>query len=100
LASPEEALAYPYTPTERQIVKAARRHFVSGDPASVREQVEEWVAMTGADEVMVTTMVYEPQARLRSYELLAEAFGLEADPQITQKRDPSTDYTDYTDYTD
>jgi luciferase family oxidoreductase group 1 len=81
LESSEAALAYPYTPMERQIVKAARRHFVAGDPASVREQVTEWVAMTGADEVMVTTMLYEPRARLRSYELLAEAFGLEADPR-------------------
>ena len=75
LASPDEALAYPYTPIERQIVQAARRHFGAGDPASVRERVEGWVAKAGADEVMVTTMVYEPQARIRSYELLAEAFG-------------------------
>jgi alkanesulfonate monooxygenase SsuD/methylene tetrahydromethanopterin reductase-like flavin-dependent oxidoreductase (luciferase family) len=76
LASPEEALAYPYTPLEREAVQAARRHFLAGDPVSVQKQLERWVALTGADEIMVTTMVYDPQARLRSYELLAEAFGL------------------------
>ena len=32
-----------------------------------------------ADEVMVTTMIYDHAARRRSYELLAEAFGLRAD---------------------
>lgn len=86
LASPEDALAYPYTPVERQIVKASRRHFVAGDPASIRERVEEWVTVTGADEVMVTTMVYEPRDRIRSYELLAEAFGLGS--RIPEKNDP------------
>ncbi len=31
-----------------------------------------------ADEVMVTTMIYDHAARRHSYELLAEAFGLRA----------------------
>jgi hypothetical protein len=34
------------------------------------------IAATKADEVMITTMVYDHAARRRSYELLAEAFGL------------------------
>ena len=36
------------------------------------------IAATKADEVMVTTMIYDHAARRRSYELLAEAFGLDA----------------------
>jgi hypothetical protein len=36
------------------------------------------VEATGADEVMITTMIYDHAARRRSYELLAEAFGLAA----------------------
>jgi hypothetical protein len=31
---------------------------------------------TQADEVMIATHAYEPAARIRSYELLAQAFGL------------------------
>jgi hypothetical protein len=36
------------------------------------------IAATKADEVMITTMIYEHAARRHSYELLAEAFGLRA----------------------
>jgi hypothetical protein len=36
------------------------------------------IAATKADEVMVTTMIYDHNARRRSYELLAQAFGLSA----------------------
>ena len=31
----------------------------------------------GVDELVVVTITHSPKARLRSYELLAEAFGLE-----------------------
>jgi hypothetical protein len=34
------------------------------------------IAATRADEVMVTTMLYDHAARRRSYDLLAQAFGL------------------------
>jgi luciferase family oxidoreductase group 1 len=43
-----------------------------GSPARVREQVEAFVARTGADELMVTSQIFDHQARLRSFELLAE----------------------------
>jgi hypothetical protein len=33
---------------------------------------------TKADEVMITSMIYDHAARRRSYELLAEAFALKA----------------------
>jgi hypothetical protein len=36
------------------------------------------IAATKADEVMITTMIYDHAARRHSYELLAEAFGLRA----------------------
>ncbi len=53
-----------------------RRRAVVGDPASVREELELLAAAYGADEVIVVTITYDHGARLRSYELLAEAFGL------------------------
>jgi len=34
------------------------------------------IQATQADELMVTTMIYDHDARRRSYELLARAFGL------------------------
>jgi luciferase family oxidoreductase group 1 len=44
-----------------------------GSPATVRRQVEEFVDRTKADELIVTSQIYDHEARLRSYELLMEA---------------------------
>ena len=44
-----------------------------GTPERAREQVEAFVARTGADELMITAQIFDPKARLRSYELLMEA---------------------------
>jgi luciferase family oxidoreductase group 1 len=78
IPSPEEALAYPYTPRERAVAEGYRKLLFVGSPDTVRAQIEEVVAETGADEVMVTSNIHGHADRLRSYELLAEAFGLAA----------------------
>src|SRR5215468_4335396 len=39
LASPEEALAYPYTPAERERIRVNRHRLIVGSPASVMQQV-------------------------------------------------------------
>jgi alkanesulfonate monooxygenase SsuD/methylene tetrahydromethanopterin reductase-like flavin-dependent oxidoreductase (luciferase family) len=49
---------------------------VVGSPDRVRRQLAELVDLTGADELMITTMTHGPAARLRSYRLVAEATGL------------------------
>jgi luciferase family oxidoreductase group 1 len=46
-----------------------------GSPSTVRRQVAEFVERTGADELIVTSQIYDHEARLRSYELLMEAVG-------------------------
>jgi luciferase family oxidoreductase group 1 len=78
LASPEEALAYPYSPAERRLIERNRKRLFTGSPATVTERLGRIVEATKADEIMVTTMIYGHAARLRSYELLAQAFGLRA----------------------
>ncbi|HEY0116819.1 MAG TPA: LLM class flavin-dependent oxidoreductase [Allosphingosinicella sp.] len=45
-----------------------------GSPRRVREQVEAFVARTGADELMITSQIFDHRARLRSFEILANAF--------------------------
>ena len=74
LPSPEEAEAYPFTPGERQVLATRGSAHVAGDPEQVTDALDALVAATAADELMVTTMVHDPQARLRSYELLAKAW--------------------------
>jgi alkanesulfonate monooxygenase SsuD/methylene tetrahydromethanopterin reductase-like flavin-dependent oxidoreductase (luciferase family) len=76
LASPEEAMAYPYSPAERSLVARNRARVFVGGKQTLLDQLMRVVEATKADEVMVTTMVYDHAARKHSYELLAEAFGL------------------------
>lgn len=80
LPSPETAAAYRYTDAERDLVESVTATHVVGDPSTVRRGLEELVARTGADELMVTTRVHGPADRVRSFELLARAWSDEAPP--------------------
>jgi luciferase family oxidoreductase group 1 len=77
LASPDEAAAYPYPPIDRQRIEHNRRRLIVGTPTQARERIQALVDMTKADEVMITTMVFDHAARKHSYELLARAFALQ-----------------------
>jgi luciferase family oxidoreductase group 1 len=72
--STEEALAWPYTVDEREALRVYRDFHVCGAPSTVRARIEEVAARTKADEIMVSTIVYDPRDRLESFELLAGAF--------------------------
>jgi luciferase family oxidoreductase group 1 len=78
LASPEEAEAYPYSAAERAFIARNRERVFAGSKSTVLSRLEPMISATKADEVMVTTMIYDHGARRHSYELLAEAFGLSA----------------------
>ena len=78
--TPEEALAYAYTAQDRHFIAENRSRYFIGTPARVRAEIEAMALETKADEVMVTTMVHSYAARVRSYELLAEAFELRPGP--------------------
>ncbi|WP_217706042.1 LLM class flavin-dependent oxidoreductase [Verrucosispora sp. NA02020] len=71
LATPEEAAAYPYTDLEREFVVQRREGQATGSPETVRRQLGELLARTGADELMLTAMVYDVVDRVRSFELIA-----------------------------
>jgi luciferase family oxidoreductase group 1 len=76
LASPEEAAAYPYTPIDRERMARHRARLVVGGIDRVRDRLLALAESTRADELMITTMVYDHAARRHSYELLAKAFAL------------------------
>jgi luciferase family oxidoreductase group 1 len=77
LPSPEEAAGYQYTPSERRIVEARLTNQILGGPETVRRGLEDLLAATNADELMVTTMVYDHSDRVRSYDLVAQLAALE-----------------------
>jgi luciferase family oxidoreductase group 1 len=74
LASPEDALAYDYAPVDRARMAQNRTKLSVGSPATVKSRLDALIASTQADEVMVTTMIYDHEARKHSYELLAELY--------------------------
>jgi alkanesulfonate monooxygenase SsuD/methylene tetrahydromethanopterin reductase-like flavin-dependent oxidoreductase (luciferase family) len=46
---------------------------IVGSPATVESRLADFVRRTGADEIMVSTSVFDHAARLRSFEIVAEA---------------------------
>jgi luciferase family oxidoreductase group 1 len=74
LASPEDALAYDYTPVDRARIAQTRNRLSIGSPRTVMAKLAPLIEATQAQEVMVTTMIFDHEARKHSYELLAEAF--------------------------
>jgi luciferase family oxidoreductase group 1 len=73
LPSPEEVAAYPYTDFEREAIRQRQADQVMGSPETVRRGLTELQARTNADELMLTTVVYDHADRLRSYELVMAA---------------------------
>ena len=57
----------------RAILRSVLSCSAIGTPQSARRQVDEFVSRTKADELIVTAQIYDPDARIRSFELLADA---------------------------
>ncbi|MFB6819578.1 LLM class flavin-dependent oxidoreductase [Streptomyces sp. NPDC056347] len=74
--TPEEAEAYDYSPMEREFVDSWLTNIVHGTADQVRTGLNDLAARTGADELMITANAHGGEARLRSYELIADAYGL------------------------
>ena len=51
-----------------------------GTPDRVRADIEAVAADYGAEEVIVVSITFDHDARRRSYELISDAFGLDAQP--------------------
>ncbi len=83
LASPEEAAEYPYSPLEREFARERFAGQAVGSPETVHRQLAGLRQRSGADELMLTTLVYDIEDRIRSFELIAEkvAGGLPEQPR-------------------
>jgi alkanesulfonate monooxygenase SsuD/methylene tetrahydromethanopterin reductase-like flavin-dependent oxidoreductase (luciferase family) len=57
---------------------------IIGSPETVRSGIEALVAETGADELIVVSDLYDHTARLRSFELIADAAGIGSERQYVQ----------------
>jgi alkanesulfonate monooxygenase SsuD/methylene tetrahydromethanopterin reductase-like flavin-dependent oxidoreductase (luciferase family) len=60
-----------WTQAEKAQVQRMLACAFAGSPATLRGQLQDFIARTGCDELMVATAMFDHAARLRSYELLA-----------------------------
>lgn len=74
--SEEEAAAHVWTEEDRALVADRVDTQFVGSPETVAERLRTLQRVTGADELLVTTIVHDHADRLRSFELLAEEWGL------------------------
>ncbi|MEU3276205.1 LLM class flavin-dependent oxidoreductase [Streptomyces antibioticus] len=74
--SPEETEAHVFTELEREFVDSWAANIVHGTADEVRSGLDDLHKRTGADELMLTSHAHRGELRLRSYELVADAYGL------------------------
>lgn len=70
----EEIMAYAFTQREQDILGKHQGRVVSGTPHEVKSQLTELAEKFEADELMLTNMACPKADRLKSFELIAEAF--------------------------
>jgi luciferase family oxidoreductase group 1 len=73
LPPPVDTMDGIWTETEAVGVQHAFREAIVGSPESVKKGIEAFVRRTGVDELMVTASIYDHAARLRSFEIVAQA---------------------------
>lgn len=74
--SVKEAESYDYNDLDREIIDSNRQRIIVGTPEYVKRNLERFSDLTGANEIMVITMVHDHNLRRRSYELLAKEFNI------------------------
>ncbi len=59
-------------PQERAVLDTVMSCYAIGSPQTVLEKTQAFIDLTGADELMVPTQMFDHALRVRSYELLAQ----------------------------
>ncbi len=61
-----------WTPAEKHHASHMLKYSIVGSPETVRRGLEDLVALTKTDELMIVTSVYDHEARIQSYEIVSE----------------------------
>lgn len=72
--TPQQARAHAWTHADRTLVADRVDTQFVGSPGRVAGQLEQLQEATGADELIITTITHDHADRVRSYQLLAEAW--------------------------
>ncbi len=86
VASPEDALRELRAFGGETVEEGEWPRYIVGTPERVRERLEGVAGALGVGELVINTITWDHAARLRSYALLAEVFGMRASdaPAATQ----------------
>ena len=71
-----------WTGPERDHVSRMLRHSVVGDPETVRAGIDAFVQLTAVDELMIVSAIHDHDARIRSFEILAEVAEVSAPERL------------------
>ncbi|MEU7866587.1 LLM class flavin-dependent oxidoreductase [Dactylosporangium sp. NPDC049140] len=72
--TPAEAAALPWSDEDQALVRDRLDTRFVGTPGQVAARLQTLRRVTGADELLVTTITHDPADRVRSFELLADAW--------------------------
>ena len=72
LPPPVDTMDGRWSLAEKAGLEHALGRAIVGSPETVRKALTAFIAETGADEVMMTSQIYDHAARLRSFEIVAE----------------------------
>ena len=74
--SPEEAAVYPLSEPERLFIEQNKNWHMRGELNDVVQQLKHEKDLHGFDELMICTIPFAQDFKLREYEMLAKAFGI------------------------
>ena len=72
-----EAKQYKLTERDKETLEKVRQKMIIGNPQEVKQKLFELKTKYQADEMMINTITYLPEDRIRSYELIANEVYLE-----------------------
>ena len=72
LQAPIENIDDYWNPIEKHHASQMLKYSIVGSSETVRRGLEEFVELTSVDELMIVTNIYDHEARIRSYEMVAD----------------------------
>ncbi len=76
LPSVQTATDYPYTETDLYHIQQIRQRRIIGTPAQVKEKLLRMGSDYNVGEILINSPIHDEKARIRSYELIADVFGM------------------------
>jgi len=74
LSKPTKDMSSLWEKWEENSIRHKTRESIWGTPAFVKEKLESLIDRTGANEVMINSMIHNPKDRIKSYELISKVW--------------------------